>query len=138
MGAAAGTVWQPRQAWFSEVSGFCGRLGWWQTVQAMSRLPAWLSWSKVTAPSFAGSVILPWGRCAARAGVVGSSICVVGGGADVAAGDGVASGCVVWVVTSAFGAAVEAGRGGVVVGAAGAEAVIGASVAIAPGMGDAG
>ena len=32
-------VWQSRQAWFSEASGFCGRLGWWQVVQAMRSLP---------------------------------------------------------------------------------------------------
>ena len=45
----------------------CGRLGWWQVVQAMFNLPACFSWSKVTAPSFAGSVTLPGGRCGAGA-----------------------------------------------------------------------
>ena len=159
MGSAAGIVWQSRQACFSEASGFCGRLGWWQVVQAIPRLPAWFSWSKVTAPSFAGSVILPLGRCAAgRAGAAGCvaagfSACVVGGGAGVAAaGGGGACGCVACVVTSAFGAAVAGGRavaetaraavpagcGGVVVVAAGDEATAGASVAATPGVGDAG
>ncbi len=27
MGGTAGAVWQSRQAWLSEASGFCGRLG---------------------------------------------------------------------------------------------------------------
>jgi len=34
MGGTAGIVWQSRQAWLSEASGFCGRLAWWQVVQA--------------------------------------------------------------------------------------------------------
>lgn len=120
-GGAAGIVWQSRQAWFSEASGFCGRLGWWQDVQAMPRLPVWFSWSKVTAPSFAGSVILSLGRCAAgrtgaaSCGAAGFSACVVGGGAEVA-------------VT---------GGGGVVVVAAGDGATAAASVAAAPSVGDA-
>jgi len=116
-GGAAGIVWQSRQAWFSEASGFCGRLGWWQDVQAMPRLPVWFSWSKVTAPSFAGSVILSLGRCAAgragaaSCGAAGFSACVVGGGAEVAVtGVGGACGCVACVVTGAFGAAVAGGR----------------------------
>jgi hypothetical protein len=147
-GGAAGIVWQSRQAWFSEASGFCGRLGWWQDVQAMPRLPVWFSWSKVTAPSFAGSVILSLGRC----GAAGFSACVVGGGAEVAAaGGGGACGCVACVVTGAFGAAmagggaaaetagaaVPAGAGGVVVVAAGDGATAAASVAATPSVGDA-
>jgi hypothetical protein len=158
-GGAAGIVWQSRQAWFSEASGFCGRLGWWQDVQAMPRLPVWFSWSKVTAPSFAGSVILSLGRCAAgragaaSCGAAGFSACVVGGGAEVAAAGGVggACGCVACVVRGAFGAAVAGGRavaetagadvpaggGGVVVVAAGDGATAAASVAATPSVGDA-
>jgi hypothetical protein len=158
MGGAAGIVWQWRQAWCSEASGFCGRLGWWQVVQAMPRLPAWLSWSNVTAPSFPGSVILPFGRCTGgRAGTgggvaAGFSACAVGGGAAVAAaaGGGVVGG-VACVFTGALGAAGACGRAvagtadsavpagsGVAAVVAGAEAGAGASVAATLDGGDAG
>jgi hypothetical protein len=158
MGGVAGIVWQFRQAWFSEASGFCGRLGWWQVVHATPGLPACFTWSKVTAPSLAGSVILPLGSGAAgSAGVAGwvaagLSACVVGGGAEIAAagGGGGACGCAASVVTGAFGAVaggravatagavVPAGCGrGVVVGP-GSEVTGGASAAATPSVDDAG
>jgi len=155
MGGAAGIAWQSRQACCSETRGFCGRLGWWQVVQAMPRLPAWPSWSKVTAPSFAGSVTLPLGLCAAgraeaAGGVAGGfSTCVSGGAEGAAAGGGGACGAVACVVTGAFGAVVTGGRaaaeaagadvpaGEVVVVVATGDAA-GASVAATPGVGDAG
>jgi hypothetical protein len=43
MGGTAGHVWQSRQAWLSEASGFCGRLGWWQVAQAVPGSLACLS-----------------------------------------------------------------------------------------------
>jgi hypothetical protein len=144
MGGAAGIVWQVRQAWLSEARGFCGRLGWWQVAQATPSLPAWFSWSKVTAPSFAGSVTLPLGRCAAgEAGAAGGpaagfSACVAGGGPEVAAaGVEEAWGCVAGVVTGGFDGAAACG-GVVVAGAAGDVAAAGAPGAGTTGMGDAG
>jgi hypothetical protein len=128
-------------------------------VQAIFNLPACFSWSRVTAPSFAGSVTLPGGRCGAgsdwAAGGVaaGVSACAVGGGrTEVTAAGGSACGGVAWPVTGAFVAAVAggpavaatagavsaAGCGGVVVVAAEGEAAAAASVAATPGAGDAG
>ena len=111
-------------------------------MQAIPSLPAWFSWSKVTAPSFAGSVILPLGRYSAgpavAAGCVaaGFSACVVGGGAEVAAaGGGGACGSVACGLT---GAAVPAGCGRTVVGATGGEATAARSRAATPGVGEAG
>jgi len=43
MGGTTGIVWQSRQAWLSEASGFCGRLAWWQVVQAVPGSLACLS-----------------------------------------------------------------------------------------------
>jgi hypothetical protein len=43
MGGTAGHVWQSRQAWLSEASGFCGRLGWWQVAHAVPGSLACLS-----------------------------------------------------------------------------------------------
>jgi hypothetical protein len=116
MGGVAGIVWQSRQACISEASGACGRLGWWQVVQAMLNLPACFSWSKVTAPSFAGRVTLPLGRCGAgpggAAGAVGGGFSdwVAGCGSEVAAAGGGGACCSIGVASCAFGAAVAGGR----------------------------
>jgi hypothetical protein len=154
MGGTAGIVWQSRQAWLAEASGFCGRFGWWQVVQAIRSLPAWLSWSKVTAPSFAGRVIVPLGRWAAGpagaagCGTAASSAGVVGGGAEVTAGGacGCAAGVVIFGATMAGGRAVAGSTGAAVVpdGAGVALAAVASPVAAGPslaatlGVGDAG
>jgi hypothetical protein len=119
IGAVAGVVWQSRQACCSHAFRFSGRLGWWQAAQLPSPLRACFSWSKVTTPSFAGSMILPFGRGGASLLVFGATV-VGGSGAVVVVVAVVVVGVVVVVVaTTAAG------------GGAGAEIVVGGAVATA-------